>query len=79
MIANGNPWRLKIKPKDGALYFDTNGNMLYAAEQDENGDARWIALGHVVPIDAPRCNQRIDPKVDGNPYGDSMRLLGVKG
>jgi hypothetical protein len=42
MITKGSPWKLKLKPKDGALHFDTNGNVLYAAE-DEN--ARWIALG----------------------------------
>jgi hypothetical protein len=47
---NGNPWKLKIKPKDGALHFDTNGNMLYVAEEDENG-SRWVTLGHVVPVD----------------------------
>jgi len=37
-----------------------------------------FALGHVVPIDEPRLNKPIDPKLEGNPYGAGMRLLGVK-
>jgi hypothetical protein len=77
MIANGSPWALKIKPKDGALHFDTSGNMLYAAEEDENG-LRWIPLGHVVPVDQRPWNKRLDPKLEGRPYADSRRLQGVK-
>jgi hypothetical protein len=38
-----------------------------------------FGLGHVVPIDEPRWNEPIDPKPQGNPYGDCMRLQGVKG
>jgi hypothetical protein len=38
-----------------------------------------FAMGHVVPIDEPRWNKRIDPKLEGNPSGGSMRLQGVKG
>jgi hypothetical protein len=77
MIGKGSPWELKVRLKEGALHFDTNANMLYACEQDQNGNARWIAMGHVVPIEVPRWNKPIDPKLQGNPYG-GVRLLGVK-
>jgi hypothetical protein len=78
MITKGSPWKLKLKPKDGALHFDANGNMLYAAEEDENG-SHWVALGHVVPVDERPWDKRLDPKIDGKPFRDSMRLQGVKG
>jgi len=77
MIANGNPWQLKLKPKEGALHFDTNANMLYVGEQDENG-SRWVAMGHVVQVDEPRWNKPIDPKLEGHPFVGGVRLLGVK-
>ena len=54
-------------------FFSNDANMLFAKE----GDA-WIALGHVLPVDDRPLNKRRDPKLDGNPYGDSVRLQGVK-
>jgi len=75
MIAKGSPWELKRKPTDGALHFDTNANMLYAAEVDARG-ARWVALGHVVPVNPPSWNEPI-PKLAGKPYGQ-VRLQGVE-
>jgi hypothetical protein len=76
VIAKGNPWELKRKPTDGALHFDTNANMLYAGESDERG-ARWVCLGHCVPVDPPRWNEPI-PKVKGYPYPQGPRLQGVE-
>jgi len=48
MIARGNPWELKRQPKNGALHFDTNGNMLYAGEETSAGHAGslWVMLCH---------------------------------
>jgi hypothetical protein len=66
MIAKGNPSKLKIKPKNGALHFDTDSNMLFAGEEDERG-ARWVPLGHVVPTDAPTMNQALHPRLEGVP------------
>ena len=79
MIAAGHPEtkeNAKALRKSGDdLFFSTSANMLFAKEGDS-----WIALGHVIPLSGGgRMNRAIHPKVDGNPYGDSMRLMGVKG
>jgi hypothetical protein len=78
MIGKGHPEakeNAKQLRKNGAvLFFATDANMLYAREGDQ-----WIWLGHVVPVDAPRISRAIHPRLDGNPYGDSVRLQGVKG
>jgi hypothetical protein len=64
MIAKGSPAKLKHKPKNGALHFDTDANLLFVGEEDERG-ARWVCLGHVVAIDAPLMNRRIHPRWEG--------------
>ena len=78
MIGAGHPETKengKALSKSGDdLSFSTDANMLYAHEGDQ-----WICLGHVVPVDAPRMSRAIHPRLDGNPYGDSVRLQGVKG
>jgi hypothetical protein len=78
MIAKGNPWQLKLRPKDGALHFDSNGNMLYVGEQDENGriGSRWAMwcrsmIGHGI--------SDVTRSFEGNPYGGGIRLQGLKG
>jgi hypothetical protein len=78
MIANGNPWKLKIKPKMSHSISIPTGTSFMPQKKATTG-SRWVALGHGVPIDAPRFNQPIDPKIDGKPFGDSMRLQGVEG
>ena len=74
MIGKGHPLakeNAKELRKNGAvLFFATDANMLYAREGDG-----WIALGHVVPLSAPRWNQPI-PKIQGGPY-EGTRLAGV--
>ena len=78
MIGKGHPEakeNAKALHRSGAvLFFNTDGNLLFAKEGDT-----WVALGHVVQLGGGRMNQPIHPNVDGNPYGDSMRLMGVKG
>jgi hypothetical protein len=78
VIAKGNPWQLKRKPTDGALHFDINANMLYASGESDERGVRWACLGHVVPIDPPRWNCALHPKLEGIPYSQGAPLRGFE-
>jgi hypothetical protein len=65
----------KLRKSGDDLFFSTDANMLFAKE----GGDTWIALGHVIPLSGGRMNRAIHPRLDGNPYGDSVRLQGVQG
>jgi hypothetical protein len=73
MIGAGHPQAevnaKKLRKSGDDLFFATDSNLLWAREGES-----WVNLGHVVPMNPAPWNQQIHPKLDGNPYGDSVRL-----
>ena len=65
MVGKGHPEskeNLKeLRKRGDDLFFATDSNMLFVREGDE-----WLALGHIVPLDAGRWNKPISPRWQGN-------------